>query len=337
MTRRLLILSPSFHDYDQAFSAAFEALGFDTMVHLYDRSATLAAKLRTKLVHELPERLGRDMTAHRARLASEGAIRTIRAARPDAVLVIKGDVLADDVWAEIASVGAAHALWLYDELRRTRWSLDRLRSVGSVASYSSDDVAALRDQGIAATHVPLGFDHLRPVPSTAAGRGEVTFIGARYPRREVVMTAISGAGIPARVFGRDWSKDPRDVLRTWGAARPDVPWGRDLARPDAYAVMRGSAATLNIHGNQDGFTIRTFEACGVGAVQIVDRAEVELYYEPDAEVLVAASADEAVAQCRRVLADPALSSRIREAARARTLAEHTLVHRARALTALLGR
>ena len=38
--------------------------------------------------------------------------------------------------------------------------------------------------------------------------------------------------------------------------------------------MAGARANVNIHGDQDGFTMRTFETCGVGALQLVDRADV---------------------------------------------------------------
>nr|WP_281368091.1 glycosyltransferase [Helcobacillus massiliensis] len=97
--------------------------------------------------------------------------------------------------------------------------------------------------------------------------------------------------------------------------------------------MRDGAATLNIHGDQDGFTMRTFEACGVGAVQIIDRADVEGLYEPGRELLVASSADEAVDQAQRIVTDPSWARTIREAGKRRTLAEHTLVHRAEQLAA----
>ncbi|CAM4013444.1 glycosyltransferase family protein [Helcobacillus massiliensis] len=330
---RLLILSPAFHDYDRAFSAAFEQLGYQVMVHLYDHNATVAAKARTKLLHELPERLGRDTTEQRTRAITDSAIRALRSVKPQAVLVIKGDVLADDVWSELDAMGIPRALWLYDELRRTRWDRSALAGIPFVASYSAHDTDELREAGMNAHHVPLGFDHLMQVRPAGTRTGEFTFIGARYPNRETVMTRLADAGIPVRVYGRDWSKDPRDVLRTWGSSRPALPWGRDLRRADAYQVMRDGAATLNIHGDQDGFTMRTFEACGVGAVQIIDRADVEGLYEPGRELLVASSADEAVDQAQRIVTDPSWARTIREAGKRRTLAEHTLVHRAEQLAA----
>lgn len=330
---RLLILSPAFHDYDRAIAAAFEATGLDVITHVYDRSATLPAKLRTKLLHELPERLGRSTTAARSAVADAGAIAAVRAARADRVLVIKGDVLGDDVWSAIGESGAPSVLWLYDELRRTRWTPERLSRPGRIASYSALDVAALGADGHDAAHVPLGFDDLlahRTVPATP----EVTFIGARYPQRQALLEGLRDVGVPVRAFGRDWSHALVDRARTWWAPRPELPSGRDLSRADAYTTMQASAATLNVHGDQDGFTMRTFEACGVGAVQLCDRADVAAHYVPGEELLVFDGIDDLREQAARVVRDSSRARALREAARRRTLAEHTLTHRARALTEL---
>lgn len=330
---RLLILSPAFHDYDVAFSRAFEFLGFRTHTHLYDRWRTTGEKAWNKVRFELPERLGADTTAAREAHANARVLEAVRSVRPDVVLVIKGDVLHDDVWQELRARNVPTVLWLYDELRRTRWKDDRLRMVPQVASYSVHDVESLRAAGVDATHVPLGFDHLSGFPTRGRG-GEVTFIGARYPQRERILRGLHSAGVPVRAFGRDWSHDVRDRLRTWGGTRPDLPSGRDLSRTAAYTTMEQSLATLNIHGDQDGFTMRTFEACGVGAVQLCDRADVSDFYEPDREILTFASADEAREKIARISTDRNRADRLRENARRRTLAENTLVHRARAVSRL---
>ncbi len=51
--------------------------------------------------------------------------------------------------------------------------------------------------------------------------------------------------------------------------------------------------------------MRTFEARGVGAVQLVDRADGSRYYEPGVELAVFGSAEEAVELARRAAADRA--------------------------------
>ena len=330
---RLLLVTPTFHDYWVSIADAFGQRGYSTTVCRYDELATRAEKVHNKVGHELPQRLGRSRHGLlRARLTRR-AVSAVRDARPDIVLTVKGDLLDSGYWDAVDASGARHVLWLYDELRRTEHDEASLSRARAVASYSPADVAALNAAGHPAALVPLAFD-----PAYAAHPGRrgptVTFVGARYPRREETLLALSAAGVPVRAFGRDWSRHLADRLRTWNLRRPAVPSGGDLTRPEAYAVMAGSLATLNIHGDQDGFTMRTFEACGVGALQLVDRSDITDLYEPGTEVLTYDSIDELTDLCRRAAADVRWADGIRSAGRRRTLAAHTFAHRAGVLESL---
>ncbi|PPG42771.1 glycosyltransferase [Pseudoclavibacter sp. RFBA6] len=329
MVRRLLIVSPDFHGYWRAVAAAFESIGFSVSVHRYDSHSTVVDRVRNKLQHELPE-------AMRSRTAEEKA--TLRAVehlgseRFDAVLVIKGDQLGDIWWESLGASGVRSATWLYDEIRRTRYTPEFLAATGPVASYSHDDVRLLNEHGAQAAFVPLGFD-----ASQGFSRVDVpavTLVGARYPNRERLVRDIQDSGIPVRAYGRDWSRKLTDVARTRRFRSAGVPASGDLARDGAYGVMAGSLATLNVHADQDGFTMRTFEAAGVGGLELVDRADVHEFYDVGEEVLVFDTVEEIVELARRAQREPSWAAGIREAGRKRTLAEHTLMHRARSLEAL---
>lgn len=326
--RTLLILCPSFHGYGESLGAAFEQLGLTVRVHSYDRFATPWEKARNKAFLELPERFGADTRAQREKIFGREALEVLRETSPDLVLVIKGDMLPAEVWTELQDRRIPTVLWLYDELRRTRWDLSRLLSLGPVASYSPLDVARLESLGARTALVPNGFDHLRPWPARPR-TAETTMIGARYPRRQELLEQLDALGVPLRAYGRDWSRDLRDRLRTWGGPRPEFPTGRDISRSEAYGIMAASLATLNIHYDQDGFTMRTFEAPGVGGVHLVDRADVQQFYEPGTEALVFTTAQEVAEHVQRLSRDTAWAEEIRRRSQRRTLAEHTLVHRAR--------
>lgn len=330
MTRqRILLVSPGFHGYWSAIAAAFEALGAEVTTHRYDEHSTLARRAQNKLLHDLPEGL-------RWRAAEDQATRQtvehLRSGNFDAVVVIKGDQLGAAWWDALQQTRLPSVLWLYDEIRRTRFTLEFLASVGPVASYSQHDVEALQTAGVQATHVPLGYDSLlgfSPVPSSA-----VTLVGARYPNREALMAGIQSSGVPVRAYGREWSRRIWDVARTRRLRGAGVPAGGDLNRAAAYGVMAGSLATLNVHSNQDGFTMRTFEAAGVGALELIDRADVSAFYDVGSEVLVFDFADDIVEFARRAQVDAGWAASIRSAGHTRTLAEHTLIHRARSLEAI---
>jgi spore maturation protein CgeB len=322
---RVLLVSPGFHGYHSAIAAALGARGHDVTTEVYDDHGGVAGRAWHQLRHQLPHRLGAGELRRLAREESLAAVAAVRQARPDAVVVVKGDTLGPDFWDSIA--GLPRVTWLYDEVRRTRWSLDRLAKVGPVATYSTRDDAAFRASGVDSRHLPLAYDH-RLVPTPTQQRiPDVTFVGARYATRERVLLALQERGVRVRAHGRDWSGHPVDRLRTWRVSTPAVPSGRDLSRAGAYDLMAASVATLNLHGDQDGFTMRTFEAAGVGAVELVDRGDVADLYEPGVEVLPWTTPDELADLCRRAASDTTWSDAVRAAARRRTLAEHTFDHR----------
>ncbi|HPB71798.1 MAG TPA: glycosyltransferase [Phycicoccus sp.] len=327
-TPRLLLVSPAFHGYWRAIQGALERRGYAVTTHLYDVRTPLA-RARHKLTREVLPRLG---ATDRGASDGDAAVAAIRMTDPHVLLVVKGDTLGEVFWDRAQQV-PRRALWLYDEIRRTRHTTASLAAAGPIASYSPKDVATLTAQGLPAIHVPLAFDARTQVPPRARA-DEVTFVGARYPNREALLTALAAAGLPVRAYGRDWSGHPWDRLRTLRLRTPALPAGRDLNRPQAYAVFAASAASINIHGDQDGFTMRTFEVPGVGGVHLVDRADVDSFYDPEREVAVFGDAEEAIEVARRVRRDLAWAEAIRRAGQARTLAEHTFDHRAAALEGL---
>lgn len=332
MTRTVLLVSPAFHGYWQAFQAALEELGLLVTTHRYDTSFGVLGKVRNAAAHRFPTGRWRELAE---RSATDRAIAALREVRPDALLIVKGDSLDHRWWDAVQASGATTVTWLYDELANMRYSSATLAEAGAVLSYSPSDVQKLRADGIDAGHLPDGFDSLttfRPHRIDA-----VSFVGARYPERERVLRMLRAAGVAVVAHGREWSRHPWDVVRTgrWRSAR--VPSGRDLTRSDYYGLMAGSLATLNIHGTgHEGLSMRTFEAPGVGALSLIDRADVARYYEVGTETLVFSSDDELLDHLRRASRDRAWAQGIRDAGARRTAAEHTLVRRMAEVKRLWG-
>lgn len=331
VTPKLLLVSPAFHGYWKAISNSLQKLGYDVEPHIYDAPGTLSERIKNKALHDLPERLRpknleNQVTSH--------AVAKFLECKPDIVLIVKGDQLGEEWWQVLRTSGVRYATWMYDEFRRMRYSETDfdLSNLGAIASYSPEDVKNLKAQGFDAIDLPLAFDTNLPITQSTCQ--EISFVGARYPGREAMLKMLVDSGLPVRAFGKQWSRHPWDIARTRNFKDSGVPAGRDLDRSAAYGVMASSPATLNIHGDQDGFTIRTFEASGVNGLQIVDRTDVDRYYLPGEEVLVYSSPEELIDLCQRVLKDPAWAQKIREAGYRRTLAEHTFDERVKVLEQL---
>ena len=330
--RTLLLVSPAFHGYHRSIAAAFETLGYTVRTHCYDAYESVGAKVRNKLVHELPTRLRLSRTgfggesAARA-WASERTLRVMEQVRPDRVVVVKGDMLDERVWQELRARRTPSTLWLYDDLARQPHALDFLREVGPVLSYSADETALLAREGVDAHFVPNGFDpHLSA--TTPVRRDEVVFVGAWYPSREELLLGVRRTGTPVRVWGRGWSHHPADRLRTWRWARPALPAERDISLAEAYRVQSEGLLAVNAHGVQAGLSMRTFEVPGMAGLQAVDREDVSRFYEVGTETLVYHGPEELAELAHRARRDPAWAENIRARGRRRTLAEHTFAHRA---------
>ncbi|MBP1326228.1 spore maturation protein CgeB [Leucobacter exalbidus] len=326
--RRILLVSPAFHGYWAALAAALEHDGHEVTAHCYDRGDTHRDRWRNALAHRS---IGASQRERNRAEVTQRAITVLRETRPDVVLVVKGDALNDGWWEALASQDVPTVLWLYDELERLSYTLDQLKTIGPVLSYSPNDVARLRDAGIDASLLPDGFDSLTAF--TPRQSPAVNLVGARYRERERIVRMLVSHGIELEAYGREWSNHPWDLLRTGRKRDPASVGLREVSRTDYYGVMAGSLATLNIHGDgHDGLSMRTFEAPGVGGLQLIDRPSVADFYEPGVETLLYDTDAELVDLIQRAARDTAWSNRIRAAGKARTLAEHTLIHRMREVT-----
>jgi len=334
------VVTPAFHGYGESIGNALRRRGHDVIVHPYDAHVGVREKARHKLAVELPQqllgRVGVDRTADAARRATEETLRVHAATRPDVVVVIRGDLFEPRFWDRLEESGRPFVVWLYDELRRMGHELETLARATAVTSYSPLDVTTLRDRGIEAHHVPNAFDRDRQVIRSMARRDVITFVGARYPDRARALVGLHDAGVPVCAYGREWSRHPVDRLRTWGWHRPGVPAERDVDRDTAYAVMAASAATLSMHTDQDGFAMRTFEACGAGAVQLIDRTDLAGLYDDGVDLASWQTPEELLELCGRARVDLTWAQGLRDSGRRRTLAEHTFDHRVALVEQLWG-
>jgi spore maturation protein CgeB len=155
-------------------------------------------------------------------------------------------------------------------------------------------------------------------------------------RREWVQALV---GDPSRQAPEiDFALGGRDFRGDIGKARVigDVPFNM-YARAISAArinlnITRRSHATVEASS-----TARPFELAATGAAIVSNPVEgIERWFEPGRELLVASSADDALAAYRELLSDPAQAEELGRRARERVLGEHTYAHRARRVLELVG-
>lgn len=331
--QRLLLISPAFHGYWKSIGDAFARRGYEVTTARYDAYDSVGEKLRLKATVELPDRLhlpGDRAPGERARL-TDRVIALMEKVRPDRVVIIKGDGLDDRFWDALGDT--PRILWLYDDLHRHDYTEEFLRTVGPVVDYARSETEMLRGRGVDAHFVPNAFDPHRAEP-TSHRSGEIVFIGSGYANRMEILSHLHGQELPVHAWGRDFSHHPFDRARTFSWVRPSFATSREVPLERAYQIHAEGAAAVAIHGLQEGHAMRTFEIPGMGGVQLVDRDDVEQFYEVGAEVAVWHDREELTDLARRAVRDTAWGNRMREAGRRRTLAEHTFDHRVQEVDSL---
>ena len=179
-----------------------------------------------------------------------------------------------------------------------------------------------------ATHFPTAAD-----PAYLA---DLSLLANRLPDREARIEAFfldAAREMPAAAFvlgGNGWHDKPLPPnVRAIG----HVPTGAHNAfNASARAVLNVARDSMAAVGFSPA--TRVFEAAGAGACLITDAWEgIELFLEPDVEVLVARDGRDVAAHLAELTLDRA--RRIGDAARMRVLRDHTYVQRAAQLDALL--
>jgi spore maturation protein CgeB len=210
-----------------------------------------------------------------------------------------------------------------------------------VLTYGGGDPVCERYRALGANEcVPiynaLDPDTHHPVPPERRFECDLAFVGNRLPDREARVDEFffdAAELAPDRkllLAGSGW--DDR-------ALPGNVAYIGHLGTSDHNAINSTPLAVLNVTRESmadNGWSppTRVFEAAGAGACLITDAWEgIELFLEPDAEVLVAQDAADVAAHLAGL--DRPRARAIGEAARRRVLAEHTYARRAAHVEELL--
>ena len=167
--------------------------------------------------------------------------------------------------------------------------------------------------------------------------GDLGFLGNRLPDREARMEQFflnAAAALPQRTFllgGSGWGdkKMPTNVRYVGHVYTHD----HNAFNCTPTAVLNVSRESMARYGFSPA--TRVFEAAGAGACLLTDAWEgIELFLEPDEEVLVVRDGREVAEEVIRMM--PESARKIGHKARRRILAAHTYDHRAVQVEQVLG-
>lgn len=144
---------------------------------------------------------------------------------------------------------------------------------------------------------------------------DIVFAGTWMPGRGAFMETLLVSGLRLRIFGGRWRRAP-EYAALAPAIAGDHLGGRDYAR--AIAAAKIAVVVLN-RDNLDQHTTRSAEIPAIGTAMVAPRTAHHLeLYRDGREALFYDTAEECAHQCRRLLADAAMRTRIAAAGHART-------------------
>jgi hypothetical protein len=252
---------------------------------------------------------------------------------PDVVYLQNLHALSDETMLALKGRGALVAGQIASEAPPD----ERLRMFDLILTSFPHYVERFRGLGVPSEYLRIGFDErvLDRVGETEKAH-EVVFAGAlnrlRHRRGNATL-ARAARSLPLEFWGYDlrgwppWSTIRR---RYQGEA-----WGLDM-----YRLLASSRIVLNRHIAEAGEyanNMRLYEATGVGSLLVTDaKSNLRDLFEPGAEVVTYASADELVEKARHYLANEDELRTVAAAGQARTLREHTYAIRMGELVPILA-
>ena len=212
-------------------------------------------------------------------------------------LVLALGVLRDDLSGLPSAYWATGDPWGFEPSPKARWL------------FSADPHAAARYARPAAV-LPPAFDDLAP-GTPPSGAWDVAIPGEAFPRRLLVFQALKDLMPQWRILG------PGGAESDWTAASVVLVVQRD--------AMEGNLRRIPPHSADR----ELYEAAGLGCCVVTDRTRTGAFeaYVEGKEVLSYESIRALPDLIGPLLQDPARRQALGSAARARTLAEHTLRHR----------
>lgn len=301
-----------------------EVLIFDDRLPFLLPLRVLPRVVATQIANRLPGLLQK----RNQQAMNQALLHLVQRTRPTLVIVDKGLHVAAHTLQGISVLGTVTVDWFPDDLQRMDWIKSLAPYYTYFVSFDPYTIAVLSEVGLDnVRHLPFGCDPavhrtitLRPDEQRRYAC-EVCFVGAWYPEREAVLSALTEFDL--KIWGyKDWE---RTELAPFYQGH--ISNGEPMVK--AYNACQ-IAVNIHYHSAAHGVNYRTFEIPGCGAFQIVDnRPEVGKLFDIDKEVVTYRFGDvsELREKVRYYLEHPKVRAAIARRGQERAYRDHTLRQR----------
>lgn len=348
----LLVSGPDFHRYTDSVARAFDALGCsvttsnwpDLSENILQRARTYALKKYEHVVvnhdhyYENTKAQHAKYRNNREQISryNQELVRLVDEANPDAVLVLKGEIIHPETAAKLSD-RATTVLWCYDKATRYPNVVEGAHHYDLFYTFEPSDADQLGGNGVEARYLPMAYDPYYYQKLEGADEPiDVCFVGRMYPHRRRLLHEIvrHNPDLRVEVWGKAWSWYNPFTQYEYKVRRPqlgDAINNHDVHHTDINKIYNASKVCLNIHSHQSrqGVNPRTFEIPGSGALELVDRkGKLTEAFEVGDELACYTDIDDAAEKIRYYVDNPAERRRVAERGHQKASHNHTFRHRA---------
>lgn len=250
-----------------------------------------------------------------------------RRIRPDVLFATKGVIIYPETLLEIKAMGITAVNWFMENLDHKnyiRWFLKTHRYYDYFFNY--DPMIAEKFKSSNLRYLPVGLDpDFYRVRNLSQKEKEffscdVCFVGALYPEREKLLSAVKKMGVNLKIFG--WPK--------WKISSLTENYYGSLSVDGIAKVYNLAKISLNsnLQPQNGGVNLKTFEIPAAGGFQISDnQPELKNIFEPGEEVETYETENELLDKIRFYLSNENKRKKIALAGHQRVLKDHTLNQR----------
>ena len=334
---RLFIVGPQWvGEWTESTQRAAAALGHDATAFYYNVFSV--DRLQGGALYRLPARLRPYFQPAAVRLGrawennmNRRLVAAVRAARPDVVIILKGEALSEET---IVALHAAHrpvVAWWVDDPFRVPKAMRWFRFLDVLYMFDKGRLDEMQAQGCRnIVYLPCACDQttFRPVALHPTAYPHlncvVGFVASYLPGRGALLGQMREWEVG--LWGPGWQAAPE--LKTFPAGT----WrARRLVAADAAKVYNLARLCPNIHHPQTqvgGLNTRTFEVLAAGGFELVDHvAGLEENFDVGREIVCYDSPEHFRELAAYYLAHPDQRAAISERGRARVLRDHTYEQR----------
>ncbi len=324
--KKVLIIGPKFHGYNESIEKAFKNLGFESRIIEYLPGEV--ASIKERIQYELAS--DKNLFFEKVKNGfNKKIIASQKSFQPDLIFIIQGNYVYKDTLAKMPD--CKKVLWMMDSIFRAKGGYELRHNVDCIFLFEKTDIQKLWESDkLKSWFMPLALDEEIYFPAQKRNDIDILFIGTLYKDRIHLLEKVAERfkNNIVRVYGRFYSPLKRPFYHLFRKDKK-IFLNKTLSPKDVNQKYNQTRICLNIHHDQSiyGVNQRFFEILGSKSFQLVnDNPYIGDNFSQD-EVMTYTNIDDMFEKIEKVLSNEVNTSEMVEKAYKKVICRDTFTKR----------